>query len=162
MPWKGGKLTTLLHGRFGANALTSCVATVKNGEAKMSAATLRCASRLRQVQCYPLLNNGAAQGLLAINRSELIALKEDMAALAADQPYQIRGVSLNREFRAQSRSRGRPDSFANGGSVSRQATRRRASRPAAASRDSPPTNRSSTSSSTSERRPTGSAAGAPE
>jgi len=83
VPWRGGKLTSLLHGKLGVNALTLSVATVRCGQPKCSAATLALASRMRDVLCYPVLNTAAAQGLLTISRSEILALKEDLSQMVA-------------------------------------------------------------------------------
>ena len=83
VPWRGGKLTSLLHGKLGVNALTLSVATVRCGQPKRSAATLALLSRMRDVLCYPVLNTAAAQGLLAISRSEILALKENLSQMVA-------------------------------------------------------------------------------
>ena len=82
VPWKGGKLTTLLGDRLGVNAIVRCVATVRAGAPKVSAATLRCAEQLGKVASYPLVNSAAARGLRSIGQSEILALRSDLRALA--------------------------------------------------------------------------------
>ena len=74
VPWRETKLTTLIGNRLGANALVRVVATVKNGSPKQSLATLKLASTLREVTCYPVLNTGTALGLAHMARSELVSL----------------------------------------------------------------------------------------
>eukprot|EP00964_Phaeocystis_antarctica_P160745 scaffold132568_cov36-Phaeocystis_antarctica.AAC.2 len=44
------------------------------------------AERLMDVTCYPVVNGGAARGLVAISRSEIMALRIDMQAM------QLQGV----------------------------------------------------------------------
>lgn len=83
VPWRGGKLTTILADRLGANALVHAVATLRAGQGKLSAATLQCASEVRRVGCYPVVNSAAARGLYAISRSEVHALRNDLLALTA-------------------------------------------------------------------------------
>ena len=80
--WTGGKLAQLLSESLGNNALTRCVATLRAGQARDSAATLECASMLRKVRCYPVVNSTAARGLQAIGLSEVLALRNDLRTLA--------------------------------------------------------------------------------
>ena len=78
----GGKLARLVGPRLGANARIACVASVRAGAPRASLATLRLARQLKGVTCYPLVNAGAARGLLTISRSELLALRADIEAMA--------------------------------------------------------------------------------
>ena len=64
----------------GANAITRVVATVKNGSPKQSLATLKLASTLREVTCYPVLNTGTALGLAHMARSELVSLRSELSS----------------------------------------------------------------------------------
>lgn len=78
VPWRGGKLTTLLGTRLGRNAHVRCIATVKSGSARQTAATLEVAAKLRDVMCYPVVNSSSALGLASIARSEMVALRSDL------------------------------------------------------------------------------------
>ena len=78
----GGKLARLVGPRLGANARIACVASVRAGAPRASLATLRLARQLKGVTCYPIVNAGAARGLLTISRSELLALRADIEAMA--------------------------------------------------------------------------------
>ena len=55
--------------------------------------TPRCASQLREVKCYPVTNTAAAQGLLAIQRSEIYSLRSDMDALEGRAATSKRGAA---------------------------------------------------------------------
>lgn len=81
-----GKLVQLVHQRLGGNARVVALATLKAGQPAESVATLKCAAELRRVLQYPLVNSECARGLLALRRSELLALREDVQAM------QLRGV----------------------------------------------------------------------
>ena len=81
VPWRGGKLTTLLADRLGMNALVRGVATVRPGAAAVSAATLRCAAALGKVRSYPVVNSAAALGQRTVLRSEILALRSDLRTL---------------------------------------------------------------------------------
>ncbi|KAL1520150.1 hypothetical protein AB1Y20_023621 [Prymnesium parvum] len=76
VPRRGSKVSILLSELLGANARVHAIATVVSGMPQHSAQTLRLASLLRRVLCYPLVNSPATHGLLAIARSENLALRD--------------------------------------------------------------------------------------
>ena len=80
------KLTRLLSPLLGANARVHTLAALRSGEPARCLTTLQMAERLMDVTCYPVVNGGAARGLVAISRSEIMALRIDMQAM------QLQGV----------------------------------------------------------------------
>lgn len=86
VPCRSSKLVQLVGERLGGNARVHAIATLKAGQREESQATLKCASELRRVVQYPLVNSDCTRGLLAIRRAEMLALREDMQAM------QLRGV----------------------------------------------------------------------
>lgn len=70
----GSKLSLLLSELLGANSRVHGIASVASGQPRHTVRTLRLASLLRRIDCYPVLNSPAASGLIAIGRSEKLAL----------------------------------------------------------------------------------------